>query len=147
MVATTDFSVLKKATTTLSNRAYVVLDQLDLERTKAFKMITDSTFILVTAFKLRQQMVDFNKKIGQFVVQTDEDRSLCNDASREMLDLLEKINKTREKSADTIFLSVVRWFLDDMVRLTEDASETFSLASSLEFKELLDKTLVVNENP
>ena len=147
MGTATSFSVLEEVTVASNNHAGEILDRLYRTQMKAVKIVVCSSLILVKAFQVRREMVRIGKMIGLLVIETDEDRSWCEDSSEQLLNLSKKIDEAKEKSARIAFSSVTQRLLDDAACFAEDASESLSLAASLEFKNLLEKSLAVNEIP
>lgn len=147
MATTTRFSILETVTTESYDQAREILDRLCRRQVEVFGPVIRSFFALVLAFQLRWKLARIGKKIGLLVIETDEDRSWCGNKSKQLLKLLKKIDEAKEESVRIALPSVTQRLLDDAACFAEDASETLSLAASLEFKNLLDKSLAANEIP
>ena len=147
MATTTSFSILERVTIESNDHAREILDRLYRTQMKAVEIVACSFLVLVKAFQVRREIVRIGKMIGFLVIETDKDRSWCEDRSEQLLNLSKKIDEAKEKSARIAFSSVTQRLLDDAACFAEDASESLSLAASLEFKNLLEKSLAVNEIP
>ena len=147
METTTSFSTLETVTIESNNRAGKILERLYREHVKIFEAVSCSFLILVMALQVRWQLARIVKMIGFLVIETDEDRSWCEDRSEQLLGLSERIDEAKKESVRIAFSSATQRLLDDAACFAEDASESLSLAASLEFKNLLEKSLAVNEVP
>ncbi len=95
-MVTTSFSVLETVTTESNNRTRKILERLYREHVKIFEAVSCSFLILVMALQVRWQLARIVKMIGFLVIETDEDRSWCEDRSEQLLGLSERIDEAKK---------------------------------------------------
>ena len=150
MEAITNFSALEiveRKSIDYIDYTRMLSEQLYREHKRICVVASGSFRIMIRSFQVRRELMHLNKLIGSLEITTDHDRSWCKDRSEQLLNLSEKIEETKEASARIpycLFSSSIQRCLDDAVCLAEDASETLSLAASLDFKNVLEQSLVAH---